>query len=202
MATFSETFLCTALPAGVSGTKVRLAVLVSPRLTSDRTAAAALDAWPDARDWPDIQPTWTVTITQGNTTVTVPATDTATSAYDGATWHALFPGSMPNAPYVPEDRSTEAIASYPGAAIRDAIRNLHLEVLTTARTDFPTVNDLLEIPAFEAAYQAANQSAILDTALPEDPPTDATISLGDAFGMVEMFHGVRPRSVNTSDGVR
>lgn len=196
MATFSETFLCTALPAGITGTKVRLAVLVSPRLSSDSSAKAALDNWPDARDWPDIRPTWEVTIAQGGRTVTVPGIERVVGSYDAATWKALFPRDMPITPYRPDDRSQAPIASYPVAKVMDAVKEVHIKVLATSRTEFPAVRALEQIAAFGAMKAAVHQSrSITGAHVPgPDPLPDSKMSMADALSMVELFHGVRPGS--------
>ena len=192
MARYDETFVCTAIPAGVDGTKVRLAVVVSPRLTSDEPGDASLEQWPDAATWPAVQPTWKVTLTQGATSVTIDAAE-VTGPYDLSAWQALFPTAMPVTPYVPGDRSTAPIASYPVAAVRDAVKELHVEALRSARTDFPTVEALQALPAFRAMKEAVIEPRPLDS----DPRPDGELSLRDALGAVETWHGNRPGSLES-----
>lgn len=192
MATFSETFLCTALPERISGTKVRVAVLVSPRLTSDTPAAAGLDNWPDVRDWPSIRPTWQLTISQGDTTVTLPATEVPAEPYDEASWSALFPPTMPTTPYQPRDRSRAPIISYPVGKVRDAVKELHLAVLTDSRDEFPTVAALDRMPRFQDLKRAADPDS--DPTADASPKPDADIGVAEAFARTDTFHGVRPGS--------
>jgi hypothetical protein len=196
MATFSETFLCTALPERVSGTKIRVAVLVSPRLMSDSGSAADLGNWPDVRDWPSIQPTWQVTITQGGTTATLPATEVLAEPYDQSSWASMFPASMPVTPYQPKDRSRAPIFSYPAAKVRDAVRDLHMDVLTDSRAEFPSVEQLVCMPKFRALKRAADPEFVDEVMRSQDtdPVPDASAGVAEAFAMADLFHGVRPGS--------
>jgi hypothetical protein len=184
---FEETFVCTALPAGINGTKLRLAVLVSPRLTSSTPDADAdLSSWPDAQHWPSISPTWKVSISQaGGPPVILDATEVGAGSYDVDTWDDLFPENMTTTPYKPVDRSAAPIISPPVAAVRDGIRDLHVEVLKNARTDFPTVEALQENDVFQALKDAVHPSREL---LTQDPVPDADLSLGDAFGVTELTY--------------
>lgn len=192
MPTFSETFLCTALPERISGSKVRVAVLVSPRLISDTPANAGLDNWPDVRDWPGIDPTWQLTISQGGTTVTLPATEVPAEPYDEASWSALFPPDMPVTPYQPKDRSQAPIVSYPVSKVRDAVKELHLAVLTDSCDEFPTVTQLDRMPRFQDLKRAADPDS--DPTADGSPKPDADIGVAEAFARTDMFHGVRPGS--------
>lgn len=196
MPTFEETFLCTAMPTSVTGTKLRLAVLVSPRLltspppTGNEGAPAALDNWPDARDWPEIQPSWQVTITQGATSVTLPATEVVTTPYDAASWSALFPPDMEITPYAPTDRSVAPIRSYPVAAVRDATKDLHVKALAGTRTDFQTVDGLVHDQTFSAILQAADPAFIRHTLglLAAGPVSDASLGIAESFALGNSFH--------------
>lgn len=195
MATYDETFVCTPLAESVSGTKLRIAVLVTPRLGSDTGEPAALDNWPDVRDWPDLAPTWTVRIARGGTAVELPGTEVG-APYDSAAWHAMFPGTQETTPYVPEDRSKAPIRSYPVAAARDAVRDLHVRTLKAARTDFPALAALRADPTF-AALLAATDPAVEDEACAmqaTDPVPDAGLNLRHAFALAGCFHGARPHS--------
>lgn len=195
MATFGETFLCTALPESIAGTKARVAVLISPRLMSDSSTDEQLTNWPDVRDWPSIQPTWQITITQGSNTVTLPATEVS-GPYDGASWGQLFPPGMPNTPYQPKDRSKTPIFSYPVAKVRDAVRELHVQVMTGSRTEFPTVEALQAMPRFVDLKKAADDAFVREViaAQATDPVADANASTAQASAMAVGIQGVRPGS--------
>jgi hypothetical protein len=164
---------------------------VSPRLSSDTQAVADLDNWPDAQHWPSISPTWKVTIAQSGPPLTLDAREIGAGSYEVDTWDALFPAKMPTTPYVPVDRSAAPIVSYPVATVRDAVRDLHVDVLRNARTDFPTLEALEESPVFAALKEAVSPDLDLITA---DPTPDADLSMGDAFNMAEMTFGARPGS--------
>jgi len=191
MPDFDETFVCTAIPAGIVNGKLRLAVLVSPRLTSDVQADANLENWPDANHWPSISPTWKVTLTQGATSVELDGVEIGAGSYDVEAWDDLFPDSMPTTPYEPVDRGDAPIVSYPVATVRDAVKDLHVETLTNARTSFPTVAALQANPIFQALKEAVIPNLHL---LTPDPRPDADLTIGEAFGVADISFGVQPGS--------
>lgn len=194
---FSESFLVTGLPAGINGDELLLDVLVSPRLGSDGTGKAALSNWPDVEDWPDARPTWTVTIKQGTQTVTIDASELIPDGgYDADAWAALFPSDQLQKPYKPVDQSDVPILSYPAAAVRDAVRDLHVATLKNSRNEFPLVTDLRNDDVFGCLMEAADpatEAAVLDQQL-EGPVADADVECHQAFAMSSIIHGVRPGS--------
>lgn len=196
MATYSETFLCTAIPSGVDGTKLRLAVVVAPRLGSDETAQAPLDNWPDVRDWPAVSPAWEVTIKQGGTEVKLPATEVKPQPYDEAAWRSLFSPTMPVTPYLPEDPSPAPIFSYPAHKVIEGAKALHLKALTTSRTSFPALAELQRDATFLQLKRAARQAFANRIARSQwdGPKPDSERSLAEAFAMADVFHGERPGS--------
>jgi hypothetical protein len=196
VATFTETFLCTAVPVGINGTKVQFAVLVSPRCGSDSPAAAALDNWPDVRDWPSIAPTWKVRIAQGGTTADLDAIEVPHTAYDQASWSAMFTPSSTVKPYQPEDRSDHPIFSYPVAKVRDTVKALHVNAMAGRRTTFPTVRDLANSPEFQQLMKAADPHRLAKTMAKQrdSVAADADIKVSDAFARLDGFFGDRPFS--------
>jgi hypothetical protein len=194
MAEYSQTFLCTAVPAGVTGTKLRIAVLVSPRVASDDRARGELRHWPDVQDWPAIAPSWEVKVSQGGTEVVRTGAEVhepQAGGYDLAAWRALFPADQMTTPYVPEDRSGQPIASYPVATVRDAIRDLHVTTMATSRTDHPTLDVLQGHEVFRALKQAVDpEPGLVHTA----PLPDHEIGLETAFAYAELGFGARPGS--------
>ncbi|MEU7821478.1 IPT/TIG domain-containing protein [Catellatospora sp. NPDC049133] len=191
---FTETFLCTPLPEGITGTKVRIAVLVSPRLGGDATDD--LDNWPDVRDWPDIRPTWQVTLKQGDTEAVLTGTEVVPAAgYDDATWEQLFPHTMQVTPYVPVDRSEARIYSYPVAKVVRFVKELHTRVLTESRTQFPTLEELQDDEVFQAlkaALDPINWGELQD--LWSDGPKEDADDPFSAFAPLEFLYGPRPGS--------
>ncbi|RZS36407.1 IPT/TIG domain-containing protein [Herbihabitans rhizosphaerae] len=205
---FIETFLVTALPEGATGTRLRLAVLVSPRLTAEAAtegeplpASAPLSDWPDARAWPTIRPQWMVKITQGSTTAEVPAVE-ITGDYDTQTWDAIFPGTMPTTPYQPPVNPRgatnasylPAVATFPVESIRNAVADLHVRVLRDFRTVFPLLTELRELTQFKPILGALVPellTEVLNTQLAGKPVAD---TLNRVFAQLDLFHGARPGS--------
>lgn len=196
MVVYNETFLCTALPDSVAGTKIRVAVLVSPRLTSDAGTDAALDNWPDARDWPSIEPTWQVTVQQGGTTAVLPATEVKTAPYDLASWRQMFPATSTTMPYVANDKAKAPIFSYPVKKVLETVRALHTTVLSGHRTSFPSLASLEHMTGFQALKQAADPDFAMEVMKSQggNPAADSSRSIAASFAMADMFHGVRPGS--------
>jgi len=219
MPKYDETFLCTAVPQSANGTKLRFAILVSPRLAAQPDdpagqpiASDVLSRWPDALNWVDILPSWTVTITQGATTVFRPGQEIG-APYDGQTWHAIFPANMPTSPYVPPVNPGAAqdplllpgVATFQAAAVRDAVKDLHVHVLTNFRTQFPLLAQLSNLEQFapiKNALSPALVQEVLDTQL-----TGGAVgsTLDKVFAQLDLFHGARPGSAlpaATITGVR
>jgi hypothetical protein len=208
MPDFSETFLCTAVPDSVQGTKLRLAVLVSPRLTASAAgtepppASAPLGSWPDARNWPAITPSWTVTIQQGGTTVTKQAAEIGAGGYDVQTWNALFPATMATTPYQPplleagatDEGSLPAVATFPVAAVRDAVKDLHVHLLDNFRTRFPLLDELQHLDVFRPIIDALDQNVLTTVRDAQSAGEVITGELKNVFAQLDLFHGARPGS--------
>lgn len=211
MPNYVETFLCTPLPEATVGTRLRLAVLISPRLTSDAPGKPPLDNWPDARDWPKIRPTWKVTLQQG-TAAPVPlvgkeidkdGNPVGPDSYDGQTWTAVFPGAMPTTPYqppLPKDGATNPellpkFATVRVGPIRDAVKALHLQILRDFRTVLPTLDVLKKLPQFAPILDAvlpATLAAVRDLQL-NGLPVDLGVP-ANLFAQLDLFNGARPGS--------
>lgn len=196
MATFDETFLCTAVPVGINGTKVRLAVLVSPRCGSSDPAPATLDNWPDVLDWPSTHPSWEVTITQGGTTAHLTGTELPPASYDQASWSAMFAPDATVTPYQPDDRSEHPIFSYPVEKVRDTVKALHVSTMAGSRTEFPTIAALKDDENFQELLKAADpeHAAGVMMSQRDGVKSDADIPIADAFAQLDGFHGDRPFS--------
>lgn len=207
MPKYQETFLCTAVPQAAGGTKLRFAILVSPRLTAQADPGGppitsdVLSKWPDALNWSAIQPTWTVRITQGATTVTATGQEIGTG-YDTQTWNAIFPATMPTTPYTPpvdpgaaqDPTLLPGVATFQAAAVRDAVKDLHVAVLTDFRTRFPLLAQLSNLAQFAPIRNALSPQVVqevLDAQL-----TGGTVgtTLDRVFAQLDLFHGARPGS--------
>jgi hypothetical protein len=207
MPKYQETFLCTAVPQSASGTKLRFAILVSPRLTAQPDpkgqpiVSDVLSRWPDALNWVDILPNWAVTITQGTTVVTRPGQEIG-AGYDAQTWHAIFPANMPTTPYVPpidagavdDPRLLPGVATFQAGAVRDAVKDLHVHVLTNFRTEFPKLAQLSNLEQFipiKAALSPPLVQEVMDTQLNGGA---VGTTLDKVFAQLDLFHGARPGS--------
>ncbi|MBZ4318980.1 hypothetical protein [Streptomyces huiliensis] len=144
-----ETIRWTVLPDGTAADgRLRLTVLVSPRLTGGTT----LDAFPAFHDWPDtlrryataLQVEFRAPGTTGSGTAvpTAPRTDRYPPA-DSDLWKALFPTSSPVRPPAGAFAAAAAVPpilrSYPGRAVHDRIGTLYETVATATayRKAFP-----------------------------------------------------------------
>ena len=210
MPDFTQTFLVTALPDSIDGSKLRLAVLVSPRLTAAASGtettpptSAPLSSWPDAQNWPSIAPVWEVTIEQGTTKAVLQnAAEIGAGGYDVQTWNAIFPGSMPTTPYQPpvhpggaEDPSyLPPVATFPVSALQDAVKKLHVALLTDHRTAFPPADDLQRLTEFVPIKDALSPqllTEVLDTQFAGKQVGD---TVKEIFAQLDLFHGTRPGS--------
>ena len=208
MPKYYETFLCTAVPQSLSGTKLRLAILVSPRLTAEPdpggepVTSEALRRWPDALNWAAILPTWTVTLTQDATTVSTAGQEVG-GGYDVQTWNAIFPADMPTTPYVPPvepDAAENAnllptVATFQVGRVREAVKDLHVTVLNQFRTQFPLLDQLSGLAEFAPIRGALAPDVVrevLDTQLAGG--TVGSDMLEEVFAQLDLFHGVRPGS--------
>lgn len=194
---FSETFLSTGLPAGRTANQLLFDVLVSPRLGSDSGAKAPLSSWPDAAHWPEVAPTWEVTVQQGANTYTFTATEVPPAgSYDEQAWSHMFPPGQMQQPYQPIPKHELPIFSYPAATVRDSVRDLHVRALVNSRNEFPTVEDLRADDVFGCLIEAADPSTqehARDRQL-SGPVPDADVECHEAFAMAEITHGIRPGS--------
>jgi hypothetical protein len=207
MPKYHETFLCTAVPQSANGTKLRLAVLVSPRLTAEPESGGApitsdaLSRWPDALNWAAISPTWTVTVTQGATIVTKPGQEVGDD-HDVQTWRAIFPANMPTSPYVPpvKQDATEdpgllpGVATFQAGAVRDAVKDLHVEVLTTFRTQFPPLDQLSNLAQFAPIKEALAPGLVQEVLNTQLTGGVVGPALDRVFAQLDIFHGARPGS--------
>ena len=207
MPKYFETFLCTAVPQSQNGTKLRLAILVSPRLTAEPdpggqpVTSEQLGKWPDALNWAAILPAWAVTIKQGTTQVERPGQEIS-PGYDVQTWNGIFPATMPTMPYVPPVPADAAenpkllpgVATFQVGAVRDAVKDLHVEVLSNHRTQFPLLDQLSNLTQFAPLKSALSPQLVrevLDTQLVGGVVGNA---LDKVFAQLDLFHGARPGS--------
>ncbi|HEY0806697.1 MAG TPA: IPT/TIG domain-containing protein, partial [Pseudonocardiaceae bacterium] len=207
MPTYQETFLCTAVPQSANGTKLRFAILVSPRLTAQADPGGQpivsdfLSKWPDALNWAAVLPTWTVKITQGATTVSVPGQEIG-AGYDVQTWNAIFPANMATTPYVPpvdpgaahDPALLPGVATFQAGAVRDAVKDLHVSVLTNFRTQFPLRAQLSDLAQFVPIKNALSPTLVQEVLDAQLTGGAVGTTLDRVFAQLDLFHGARPGS--------
>jgi hypothetical protein len=154
------TILWTALPAGFTsdGSKLRLSVLVSPRLDPQPEAASTtLDSFPAIRDWPSHDLGFGVVFTPGGS---FEATREG-PAPDAGKWGAIFPGSTPVEGFPFEDYSTRRVASYPLANVLDFLQRQYARAGVLSPNELPPIatlvqNGFTDIRTVEVLGEAGN----------------------------------------------
>lgn len=126
----------TALPAGRTRTSVRLAVHVTPRLTTEGADGVLAD-FPAMVSWPpgDLELTANIAGTDHSATIT--------SAPEPALWGALFPGSSLVRSHTVTDRSQAPIHTYPLTKIAGFLKDQYTKILLDSPEHFPAIVDLL-----------------------------------------------------------
>src|SRR5260370_4179024 len=102
-----QNIMWTALPNGLdpAGDRLKLSVLVSPRLITNSAASGTLAEFPDFIDWPTIVSKlhFKVEFQGGPAFPAQHLTEPGFPALDSDLWKALFPPSSPVAPVCFED---------------------------------------------------------------------------------------------------
>lgn len=139
----SQNILWTVLPNGLSddGTRLRLSVLVSPRLTTD-AATGTLAEFADFHDWPERVRATTFSV-QFDGGPTAAATRAAGGpALDSPAWHALFPTSFPVRAYAFEDHSATTVQSFPTRRVLNVLTDVYRKVATGSPHRLPSLGEL------------------------------------------------------------
>lgn len=136
-----EQMIWTALPNGLVGSggdrRLRLSVMVSPRLTTSDGGDGVLSAFPDLHHW-----TSTMTATRfavGFGGATVADGLQPRNALEPALWDALFTDQTPVRSYAFRDYSQHQLHSYPVRHLRDQIQRLYGSVATDAVLEPPVI---------------------------------------------------------------
>jgi hypothetical protein len=139
----TQNIMWTALPNGLTpdGTRLRLSVLVSPRLTAD-AATGTLAEFPDFQDWPAQVATLTFSVefTGGPTVSAPPVVEPGNTALDSPAWKALFPATFPVRSYAFDDRSALAVRSFPTKKVLSFLTNLYQSVAAQWPPQMPTLD--------------------------------------------------------------
>jgi hypothetical protein len=158
----------TPVPNGYGGGKLRISVLISPRLAG----ASTLGGYSDWLAWPSVKPTYAVTFQGGPP---VPAT-ISSPAPRLDLWKTLFNTGTPVTVQGPlaQAASVPAIRSWPSAAARSMGRARHASALAFTPTAPPTVNDYFPGIIFppgnggQASSQANADEPVTDIYVPPD----------------------------------
>jgi hypothetical protein len=153
----------TALPNGLTenGDRLRLSVLVSPRLTAN-AAVGTLGEFPDFLDWPGKVPgiTFTVEVQGGPTVAATPVTEPGNPALDSAAWKALFNAQFPVNSYAFDDRSGLPVRSFPTKKVLGFLTNVYQTIAVQSPQQTPTLAQLGFSPAGGGGLVPLNQIAI------------------------------------------
>jgi hypothetical protein len=118
----------TALPNGLTpaGDRLRLSVLVSPRLTAN-AATGTLAEFPSFEDWPAIVAglSFTVEFLGGPSVAATRVVEPGKPALDSPAWNALFPSTFPVNSYAFDDRSGVPVRSFPTKKVLSFLANAY-----------------------------------------------------------------------------
>jgi len=135
----TQVMIWTALPAGASGSKLRVSVHLAPRLTG----GVKLMDFPDFIDWPATSIRWRVSING----VIHPARVVGTRG-DSALWGKLFDSATPVASYIYSELTGRRFFSYPAAFVRSFLMSSYSQLAANSPTDHPTADYLLHSTPF------------------------------------------------------
>ncbi|MFN7000883.1 MAG: hypothetical protein ACK4ST_12780, partial [Elioraea tepidiphila] len=126
----------TALPFGrTKDGRLRVSVVVSPRLTPEAASEQALAAFPDFLDWPGTLKRAKIGLRVGATTVPLQALGTP----DSRLWRRLFDKATPVAGFVFQDMSRVNLRSYPTRNVLRFVRRNYAKLAVQAATNHPTL---------------------------------------------------------------
>jgi hypothetical protein len=197
----------TPVPNGYDKGKLKISVLVAPRLSG----ASKLSAFPDWVTWPSVRPVYSVSFEGGTR---VPATVTSPAPRLDL-WQRLFTGDTPVTapPTTLAAAGVPLIRSWPSVTARSVAYAEHASAMATNPTAPPTVSDY-----FYGGGEGGGGSAgvsVTGLYLPSDRRTDAMAAIDNAlsggyflggalegftaqqidFLLAEMFH---ERKLNTN----
>jgi len=130
----------TALPNGFTEDRrrLRISLVVSPRLVDDEHPESELSFFPDWLDWPSIAQDARYEMVLNN--ATVPATVVSTP--DSATWRRIFPSDTPVTSRVFEDRRDTKVLGFPVADVERDMADLYGRLAVEAADELPLLDDM------------------------------------------------------------
>lgn len=142
-----QTITWTALPNGIkSDGKLKLSVLVSPRLETDELipphTTPILKQFGDLLDWTSKKIEFSVAFQEGNSfrklipkIVSLPAKKP---------WSSIFNETTTVQSYIPDKYSDRVVRSYPVSDVVQYIKQLYQQIATRSPTQFPSVSQLIQ----------------------------------------------------------
>ena len=142
-----QTITWTAIPDGIkSDGKLKLSVLVSPRLESDEIipphTTPILKQFPDFLDWTSNKIEFSVAFQEGNSFRNFNAK--IVSLPTKKPWSSIFNETTTVQSYIPDKYSDRVIRSYPVSDVAQYLRKQYQKIATSSATQFPTVSQLIE----------------------------------------------------------
>jgi len=146
-----RTIMWTALPNGVKapGDRLRLSVLVSPRLTTDNGTDGLLAQFPDFLDWPAVVASlrFRVEFQGGPAFVAQHVVEAPYPALDPAAWKALFNKDTFVRSYQFDDRKGRAVRSFPTKEVLSFVTSQYKFFAVNSPSDKPNIETLGFDPA-------------------------------------------------------
>ena len=141
-----QTIMWTALPNGLgaAGDRLRLSVLVSPRLVTDNGSDGTLAQFPSFLDWPAVVAglRFAVQFQGGPTFEAAPVTQPPYPALDSAAWKALFHNDTFVRSYRFDDRIGRVVRSFPTKSVLSFVRDQYTFFAVNSPSDKPNVDTL------------------------------------------------------------
>jgi hypothetical protein len=136
----------TALPNGLNpaGDRLKLSILVSPRLITKSGASGTLAEFPDFVDWPATvaKLRFKVEFKGGPAFAAQPLTEPGFPALDSVAWKALFPPGSPVQTFGFEDNSPLFVRSYPTKNVLGFVEEQYKAFAVAAADHKPTLSEL------------------------------------------------------------
>jgi hypothetical protein len=208
----TRTIMWTALPNGftAAGDKLKLSVLVSPRLVTDGPTGT-LAEFPDFLDWPAVVGALNFRVEfQGGPTVTAnPVVETDFPALDSPAWKALFNGRTPVTSYAFEDKVGVNVRSFPVKKVFSYLKSQYQNIAVTSPATKPNLQLLGITRDRERNFGALvidpqlkrRLDAEINGILRENnavPPQIGTAAMD--FYQVQLMHQFLSRQVRNPDG--
>jgi len=142
----TQNIMWTALPNGLnpSGDRLKISVLVSPRLLTNSGASGTLAEFPDFIYWPATiaKLRFQVEFQGGPTFTAQPVVEPGFPVLDSAAWKALFPASSLVQSFGFEDKSPLFVRSYPTKNILAFVEEQYRLFAVVAADHKPTLSEL------------------------------------------------------------